>query len=130
MFQSVELKQHPELKRVVVAAFPSYKKHSAYLSEFSPTTINTYWDGGSRDVYVVVELATGKHHALPTSSHPWFDLRGITAESPDVEVERGVVTLKRLPEGFALVRGGVFCGKLATAHVLVNSANLTKLLPQ
>lgn len=126
----ITLQSAPEVQRVVRAAFPSYRKHNAFLSEFgSGVTINSYWDGGSKSVYVVVELATGRHRALPTSSHPYFDLNGATGETPDVTFERGIATLKRLPEGFALVEGGVFCGKLATAHVYVNPANLTKLLP-
>lgn len=132
MFQTVDLKYSPEVLRVIRAAFPSYKKKSAYLSEFSDgssVTINSYWDGGSRSIFVLVDLATLQHKALPTQSHPYFDMRAISTQTPDVEITRGIVDLKRLPEGIALVEAGTFCGKLATAHVHVNPANLTKFLP-
>jgi hypothetical protein len=33
-----------------------------------------------------------------------------------------------LPEGFALIEAGTFCGKPATAHIFLNPANITKLL--
>jgi hypothetical protein len=52
-----------------------------------------------------------------------------STENADVEVDHvGNVTLKRLPEGFALVAAGTFCGKAATAHVYLNPANMARLL--
>lgn len=128
MFQTVDLKTSPEVKRVILAAFPGYRKHNAFLSEFSSVTINSYWDGGSKNVYVLVDLATLQHKALPTSSHPHYEMRDVSGENADVLVENGVVTLKHLPEGIALVEGGTFCGKLATAHVYLNPNNMSKLL--
>jgi hypothetical protein len=129
MFERIDLKSSPEVKRVVAAAFPGYKKHNAYLSEFSnEVTVNSYWDGGSKSVFVLVELATLTRKSLPTSSHPYFDLQSASGITPDVTFDRGNVTLNHLPEGIALVEGGTFCGKPATAHVYVNPANLTKFL--
>lgn len=132
----VTLKTTPDVAKVVQAAFPGYKKHQASVSAFSEEyghSINSYWDGGSRDVYVIVELATGRIHPLPTRTHPFFEVtaRGLAnAEDPDVKVDHvGNITLKHLPEGFALVQGGTFCGKTATAHVILPPANLAKLLP-
>ena len=57
-------------------------------------------------------------------------MRGLAStENADVEVDHvGNVTLKRLPEGFALVAAGTFCGKAATAHVYLNPANMARLL--
>ena len=136
MYHRLPLAIHPEVKRVVLAAFPSYRKHGAVISEFPEhgVNINSYWDGGSRDEYAIVELASNTRKALPTSTHPYFDVarRGlVNPESPDVAVDHvGNITLKHLPEGFALVSAGTFCGKPATAHVYLNPANLTKLLPQ
>jgi hypothetical protein len=126
--QTINLKLAPEVKAVIQAAFPGYKKHSAFLSEFSSVSINSYWDGGSKSYYALVELATNRTKALPTSTHPYYDLNGANGSNQDVTVQNGVVTLNRLPEGFALVENGTFCGKPATAHVWVNAANLTKLL--
>jgi hypothetical protein len=95
-------------------------------------SINSYWDGGSRTEFAVVELASLQRKSLPTRTHPYFDVavRGLTnAENADLEVDQvGNVTLKHLPEGFALVAAGTFCGKAATAHVYLNPANMARLL--
>lgn len=131
----IELKTAPEVKQVVLAAFPSYRKHTAFLSVFpqSGTQINSYWDGGSRSEFAVVELATGKVKQLPTRSHPYFDVAryGVHGQDEHISVDyAGNITLKVLPEGFALVEAGTFCGKPATARVLLNPANMAKLLPE
>jgi hypothetical protein len=128
--ETVNLKSSPEVHRVITAAFPGYKKHNAFLSAFSDcgVEINSYWDGGSKSVFVLVDLATLARKALPTSSHPYFDMHAASGQTPDVIVDRGNVTLTQLPEGVVLIEGGTFCGKTATAHVHVNPANLTKFL--
>jgi hypothetical protein len=134
MSDIIELKSAPEVKRVITAAFPGYKKHKAILGTFpeSGLNINSYWDGGSKDEYAIVELATMNRKAMPTSTHPFFDIaaRGMANQSNGiVETDHvGNVTLKVLPEGFALVRSGYFCGKPATAGVYLNPANFAKLL--
>jgi hypothetical protein len=130
----VELKSTPEVKRVILAAFPDYKKRRAFLSEFySGKNINSYWDGGSKSEYAIVELATMTRKPLPSHTHPYFDVaaRGMAnQETAAVKSDHvGNLELQILPEGFALVEAGYFCGKPATAHVYLNSANLTKMLP-
>ncbi len=125
--ETINLKASPEFTRIIRAAFPSYKKKNVFLSEFSEgssVTINSMWDGGSRSVFVLVELSTLQVKALPTASHPYFDMHGVTETTPDVVITRGIVDLVRLPEGFALIEGGSFCGKPATAHVYLNSRNI------
>jgi hypothetical protein len=134
MLQAIELKSAPEVKRVIVAGFPGYKKHRAFLSAFpeSGKNINSYWDGGSRDEYAIVELSTMQRKPMPSSTHPYFDIARHGMANQDngiVESDHvGNITLKMLPEGFALVSAGTFCGKQATAHVYLNPANLAKLL--
>lgn len=132
MHTRVELSKAPEVKAVVQAAFPSYRKHNAYIGAFYPTRINSYWDGGSRAEFALVELATLRCKPLPTASHPYFDVmaRGIPAgENEAVTVDTaGNVMLKILPEGIALVEAGTFCGKAATARVSLHPNNLAKLL--
>lgn len=121
---TIELKTAPEISRIVKAAFPGYKKHKAFLSAFGPTTINSYWDGGSRDEYALVELATLRTKPLPTASHPFYDVtaHGMANTTGEyVTIDRvGNIRLNVLPEGFALVSAGTFCGKPATAHVRLN----------
>ncbi len=133
MIETVELKDHLEVKAVVLAAFPGYKKRTALIAEFKgKTKINSYWDGGSRSEFAIVELGTLRRKPLPTSTHPYFDISAhglANQQSEAVESDHvGNVYLKILPEGFALVEAGTFCGKPATAFVMLNVANLTKLL--
>jgi len=134
MYHTITLKSAPEVKAVILAAFPSYRKLKATLSVFhGGININSYWDGGSKDEYAVVELASLQRRSLPTHSHPYFDVtrHGLAnTENQDVSIDHvGNLTLKRLPEGFALVAAGTFCGKPATAHVYLNVENMAKLLP-
>jgi hypothetical protein len=135
MDQAIELRQNPDVKRVITTAFPGYKKQRAFLSAFGEhgVSINSYWGGGSRDYYAIVDLRTMTTRPLPTSTHPYFEVaaRGLANQENDVvSVDHvGNVTLKILPEGFALVRTGIFCGKPSTAHVYLNPANFAKLLP-
>jgi hypothetical protein len=134
MLTAIELKTDPTLKRIVTAAFPNYKKHKAYVSVFSERgqSINSYWDGGSRDEHVIVELATLRRKSLPTATHPYFDIaRAGLASSEDsyVSVDHvGNVTLKAIPQGFALVSAGTFCGKPSTAHVYFHPADMPRAL--
>ncbi len=119
--QTIELKNEPEMKRLILAAFPGYKKHRAFLSTFhGGITLNSYWDGGSRDEYAIVDRATMRRKLLPTSTHPYFDVAkiGVHGENEFVSIDtRGNITLNQLPAGYALIAAGTFCGKAATAHV-------------
>ena len=127
---TIELKQDPSLKRIILAGFPNYRKRSAFVSVFGERgqNINSYWDGGSRDEYAIVELATLARKSLPTSTHPYFDIsaRGLSSTQDDyVTIDHvGNVSLKRIPQGYALVSAGTFCGKPATAHVYFHPADL------
>ena len=129
----VELRWSPEVKAVIRAGFPSYRRRTAYLGEFSPRPINSYWDGGIRDEFAVVHLDSLSRHEVPTASHPYFDIasRGNTNRENDVlSTDRvGNLTLKVLPDGYALVQSGVFRGKQAMATVFVPASNLNDLLP-
>lgn len=132
MLTTIELRQHPDMQRLVRTAFPDYRKRRAFVSVFHPTRINSYWDGGSRDEFAIVEIATGTRKALPTTTHPYFDLagRGIANMADQfVSVDHvGNVTLNVLPDGFALVSAGTFCGKPAMAHVYLPASNMPKYL--
>ena len=134
MYQRVKLKDSPEVKRVVLAAFPGYRKRQAVLCLFGSygRSINSYWNGGSRNEYAIVELTTGQVKPLPTQSHPYFDIagRGIAdQENEVVSVDHfGNIMLKHLPEGYALVQAGTFDGEPSIATVYLNPANLTPLL--
>jgi len=116
--ETVTLKQHPEILRVIRAAAPDYRKQQAYLIVCERVTLSdTYWDGGSRSEYAAVNLTTGRHAGAPQYAPPQF---GGPRTAPEVD----------LPAGVAIVRTGTFCGKPATAAVYVNPANMAKLLPE
>lgn len=129
---TINLSDAKEVKRIVLTAFPNYRKRRAFLSEFHPIRINSYWDGGSRDEFALVHLETLQCAPLPTNTHPFFDLAryGVVDQSNRaLAVDHvGNATLLLLPPNFALVQAGIFCGKSATAHVYVNAENLTPLL--
>jgi hypothetical protein len=71
---------------------------------------------------------------LPTQSHPFFDIARhgqSNQENEHVIIDHvGNITLKHLPENFALIQGGTFCGKPSTAHVFLNPSNMAKYLNQ
>lgn len=115
---TIPLKSAPELKRVVLAADPSYKKHNAFFSVHASVELTgTYWDGGSRDTYTAVDIATGRNQGAPQYAPPQF---GGPRVAPKVDI----------PDGIAIVRTGIFCGKTAVAHVYVNANTATKFLPK
>jgi hypothetical protein len=134
MFQAIELKDAPELRQVILAAFPDYRKKKAWFSAFSGDhNINSYWDEGSKAEYAIVELATMQRRPLPTRTHPFYEIARYGMENKETEVLRtdhvGNLYLKVLPVGFALVQAGTSCGKPATAHIFFNPDNLAKYLP-
>ena len=114
---AVTLSTAPELRRLIQAAFPDYRKKSAFLSAATDVTLSgTYWDGGSRNEYAAIDLATGRNAGAPQYDPPQF---GGPRTDPRVQ----------LPVGVAIVRAGTFCGKPATAHVYLHPDNVARLLP-
>jgi len=120
-YTTFQLSAVPALKRLVLAAFPEYRRRTVSASTFPEqgTQVNSFWDGGSRDQYMLLDEA-GRKRTLPTS-HPYFDVArhgNPAGENELVKIDaRGNITLKALPAGCVLVRGGTFCGKPAQAHV-------------
>lgn len=113
----LEVKQYPELLALIRAAFPSYRKHKAYLTVTDTVELQgTYWDSGSRSTYVAVDLASKVSRGAPQYAPPQF---GGPRSTPTVT----------LPVGVAIVEGGIFCGKPATARVFIHPDNATKFLP-
>jgi hypothetical protein len=112
--QTVTLSGFPEIARLIPRCV-GYKKRKAFIQSSTQKTLShTYWDGGSRSSYIVVNIATGQvlydtYAGLP----PQF---GGTA--PVVEIDNDI----------AIIETGVFCGKPATASVFVSPENYNKLL--
>lgn len=115
--QIVDLKDHPELIRVIRAVDPKYRKHKAIVHVAAKVALSgTYWDGGSRSSYAAVNLTTLAVGSAGGYAPPQF---GGPRTDPEVD----------LPEGAVIVRTGTFCGKQAAATVFINPANVAKLLP-
>lgn len=133
----LDLKQYPDLKEVVRAAFPSYKKHKVMVSAFhGGVNVNSYWDGGSKDEYAIVELATLKRMPLPTRTHPYFEVKAVgmveaAKQDSFISIDHvGNIELNVLPPGYVLVGAGTFCGKPATAHIWFNETDIPKQLTE
>ncbi len=88
------------------------RKRSFYASVFSPMDLDSYWSGGSRDYFHIVELATGKAFDV-ASNHPFFE-----KDNPR--------RLNELPAGYVVIRIAIFCGKLMPAHLYVNSEDMPR----
>ena len=88
-------------------------RHHKLVTYESGATIGyrSYWDGGSRDTYAVVELATGRSIGLP-SNHPMFD-----PKTPE--------TLPVAP-GYVIVEHSIFCGKDHGLTYHVSSADTNR----
>jgi hypothetical protein len=113
----ITLTQHPEVKALVRAAFPDYKKKTVTLVDRNKCELyGTYWDGGTRYEYVAVDLTTKRSKGAPQYRPAEF---GGPKTTPVVHIPPGVV----------IVQGGVFCGRTARAKLYVHPSNMTKLLP-
>lgn len=102
----ITLKEHPALAKLVR---PFSKKHKAIVYRQDAVALDgTFWDGGSRSDYHLVEIATGNIEALPRSDPPQFG--GVQA-----------VVTKSIPSGFVVIRSGVFCGKPSTPSIYIRN---------
>lgn len=103
---TIPLKEHPALAKLVR---PFSKKHKAFLCRQDAVVLDgTFWDGGSRSDYHLVEIATGQIQALPRSDPPQFG--GVKA-----------AVTRAIEPGFAVIRSGVFCGKPSTPSIYIRN---------
>lgn len=101
---------------IVRAAYPGYhgRKFKIEVSD-DPIDVRSYWDGGSRDYFVFVDLKSMRAAAMPAQSA--FDPKIAGAESV------------KLPADFACVQHSIFCGKDSGITIMIGSANAAPLLP-
>jgi hypothetical protein len=99
-----------DYKQLAKLAFPAYKgrKYRETVQEH-PMSLSSYWDGGSRDWYAIINLETLEVNHAPTS-HPCFDRWGKAAQTEFM-----------IPAGFVIVRRSVFCGKETGLTVIHSS---------
>ena len=99
--------------QIVKAAFPSESGRKIQIAPFSgPMTLESYWSDGSRDYFVVINLATMAHGQIPQNG---------TAFDPQT------FKVSFLPEGYAIVKHTIFCGKDLGFTIILNPENLNKL---
>lgn len=118
MSMTITLKDHPAVKRLILAADSSYKKHQATIVSNRATCElqGTYWDGGSRNTYTAVDMLTYRSQGAPQFNPPQF---GGPRTAPVVDI----------PLNVCIVRTGTFCGKTSCATVYLHPENATKLIP-
>lgn len=103
------------VERIIKASFPDYRGKKVQI-KVSQGAIDTrsYWDGGSRDYFTFVNLASMQSLAVPAQSA--FDRPVAGADSV------------MLPAGFVCVRHSIFCGKDAGITILVHPDNAPMLI--
>lgn len=102
----VQLKDRPDLKAIIAAVDPTFRRQKAILTtgRSSVHLSGTYWDGGSISCYYLVNTATRQCTPLPSYAPPQF---GGPREDHELALQ----------EGFAVVCMGTFCGKPATPTI-------------
>lgn len=86
-------------KEIGRLAFPDYRGRKIREEVATrPIRVESYWDGGSRDYFVCVDLRSGRVVALPQNGTP-YDGGPIAP--------KGVM----VPEWGAIVERSYFCGK-------------------
>jgi len=110
-----QIKSSPLVKKIISATFPEHKGRKFYLSTSIPKSLDSYWDGGSRDFYGFYDLQTGKTLNVG-SNHPFYE-----KDKPR--------QLSYLPSGAVLVKRSCFCGKWLSVTFYVNESDIIRLLP-
>ncbi len=106
----------PEVVSVVHAAFPDYTGRKIQIDPFrGPMRLESYWSGGHRDYFAIIELSTLKAKDISSMCQAPFSRPGET-------------TLSALPAGFALIRR-TYSGNSQYVHVYVHLDSMTKMLP-
>ena len=108
-YVTVKLKERPDIARIIRAALPKYRKHTATLyehhTEVTPT--GTYWDGGSVTTYYHVTQRGSVRHVPAPSAPPQFG--------------GGEIKTFAIPHSDAVVSAGTFRGKPSFATVYLNN---------
>lgn len=102
----------PEVVSLVKKAFPEYNGRRISVEPFhGPMAMNSYWSGGSRDYWAIVNMVTGQQVQIQENGTPW---------------NPGIAPLQALPVNAAIVRHG--CGPYESVTVYVNPENLNRYM--
>lgn len=106
-----------EVKEIIQATFPGYKKHKAVIVPGEKVTFyDLNWSGGTRNEY----------RACTIDGRPLDNAYNMSAPAPWNNPFEGKEIA--IPENMVVVQGGHFCGKTSTLFIHVHPANMPKLL--
>ena len=105
----------PEIQRMAQRAFPSYRGRKFKLDNHGSVSLKSYWDGGSRDYFVVLSLDNGKALEVPQNG-TMFD--GLNFEPFTI------------PPGYLVVEHSIFMGKDTGITFHVNPQTSLGFLPE
>lgn len=104
----------PEIRDIAAKAFPGYSGKKFRVETFNgPMELRSYWDGGSRDYYVIVNMKNGRAKAVPENG-----------------AHGNIFRISKLPDSFAIVKHTTFSGKDMGITIYVNPENMSKMLPK
>jgi hypothetical protein len=113
----IHLERTPEVDKLSRAAFPAYKGRTFKLDNSgAPVSVTSYWDGGSRNYYTMVDLATMRTKPVPQNGTP-FDGGPIAPKGVTV------------PPGYVIAEHSIFCGKDHGVTFYVNPDTAIAFLP-
>ena len=113
----IHLQPTREIIAITRAAFPKYNGRKYSLENSGrPVNIKSYWDGGSRDYFAIVNLETKKILPIPQNG-TMFDGGKIAHD--------GVV----VPAGYVIVRHSIFMGKDSGITLYVDPVTAINFLP-
>lgn len=105
-----------DIKLIARTAFPDYKGKMFQLKVATgPLNMRSYWDGGSRDYWMLLNTATGVAQEMP-AQHPFFDKQILGSDK--VELVENVVAVQHC----------IFCGKDLGLTVYIHPSNATKMI--
>ena len=115
MNESAYYSDAPEIRDIAAKAFPGYSGRRFKVDTFGgPMNLSSYWDGGSKTDYAIVNMKTGRSKQIPQNG-------GMGSGKP--------FRISKLPEGFAVVAHSTFRGQDMGITIYVNPENISKMLP-
>jgi hypothetical protein len=74
-----------------VKALTGSKRHTFRIYPRPSTSTNSYWDGGSRNEYQVINMNTGKTFTPPPGAYPFTTPNEYTLQPGDVVIVTGTL---------------------------------------
>ena len=105
-----------QVKHLINATFPEYRKRTVFISASDKTTIrDVNWSGGTKSVYKACSLDGRPLKTTVNMGGP------ASWENPFEGLEINI------PPGMVIVQGGHFCGKPSTLFITINPVDMPLL---